>query len=175
MRAPAILVLLLAMPAVVERGVEQFAQVSAPAATLPGGVVVTATTEATPALGCRTAEAMSEIASLPPSVVFASLNLGPAIVAYTPQATTSAGYHRNTAAFWNGVGAFQSRNDLRDALASSRADHLVVCVGAGEESIITRLEDDAWPDWLTEVTDDRRFVRAFKVDQAALARDGVTP
>jgi hypothetical protein len=111
----------------------------------------------------------------PTGAEHAAVILWPTLLACLMVLVIGHAYHRNTAAFWNGVGAFQGRNDLRDALASSRADHLVVCVGAGEESIITRLADDTWPDWLTEVTGDRQVVRAFKVDQAALARDRVTP
>jgi hypothetical protein len=71
----------------------------------------------------------------------------------------------------NGVVAFRGRNNLRDALASSTADYLVVCKGALEEKFIARLESEDWPDWLVEVTGDRQQVRLFKVDKEALARD----
>jgi hypothetical protein len=111
---------------------------------------------------------MAEIASLPPSIVFSSLNLGAAIVAYTPHAATSAGYHRNTDAFWNGIGPYEDRNALRDALASSRADYFVACAGTGEERVVSPSATEGLPPWLTEVTGDRRSVRLFQVDKPAL-------
>ena len=48
---------------------------------------------------------------------------------------------------------------------------MVVCVGAGEEGVVTRVEGPDWPDWLVEVTGDRKNIRAFRVDKSALARE----
>jgi hypothetical protein len=171
LRAPAALLLLLAMPAVIEGASRAIA---GPAA-LPkqdSTVDPVAAQDGTfTAAYCRNEAALHEIASLPKSIVFSSLNIGPAILVYTQHSATSAGYHRNTAAFSNGVIAFRSRNDLRDGLASSNADYLVVCVGAGEERVVTRLKGADWPDWLIEVTGDRKQIRAFQVDKSALARE----
>jgi hypothetical protein len=165
LRAPAILVLLLAMPAVVERAAGQLTHLSATAAALPSDSLKANTRGTEPALACRTPEAMAEIASLPPSVVFTSLNLGSAIVVYTPHAATSAGYHRSTAAFWNGVGAFGNIDALREALVASRSDYLVLCTGTSEERVISANESGL-PAWLSEVTGGRRFVRVFQIDNS---------
>lgn len=171
LRAPAALLLLFAMPTVVEAATRLIAGPPA----LPGQDssvdLVTAQDGSFTAAYCRNEAAMAEIASLPKSVIFASLNLGPAIIVYTQQSVTAAGYHRNTAAFSNGIIGFQDRDHLRDHLASSDADYLVVCAGAGEERVVTRLEGADWPDWLVEVTGDRKQIRAFKVDKSALARE----
>jgi hypothetical protein len=175
LRAPAALALVLAVPAVVEAGSRAIA---GPPELPPPPVAGDTGPQAPGAISlayCRTETALAEIASLPASLVFASLNIGPAILVYTPHATTSAGYHRSAAAYWNGVGAFQGRKELRDALAASGADHLVICVGAGEERVITAMTAAGWPDWLIEVTGDRRSLRAFRIDKAALARDSAAP
>jgi hypothetical protein len=175
LRAPAALALLLAMPPTVEAAARwiggppelpAFAADSDPKAEMA----------ATSSMAfCRTERAMAEIASLPASVAFSSGNLGPAILVYTPHAITSAGYHRSAAAFHNGAVAYDSRSLLRDALAASQADHLVICIGAGEERAIDSILAEGWPAWLTEVTGDRKSVRAFRVDQAALARERAAP
>ena len=172
LRIPAVLALLLAMPTVVEAISRKIAGPPSVSAMVGDGPIGAGLAESVSIAYCRNHSAMAEIASLPKSVVFSSMNLGPAIIVYTQNAITSAGYHRSAAAFSNGVAAFQNRDNLRKALASSRADYLVVCVGAGEERIVTRLEKDAWPDWLVEVTGDRKLIRVFEVDKAALARDG---
>lgn len=171
LRAPAALLLLLAMPPVVEAAARFIAGPS----VLPGesgtSDPVAAQSGSLSTIYCRNEAALAEIASLPKSVIFSSLNLGPAIMVYTQHSITSAGYHRSAAAFSNGAIGFQSRNSLRDGLASSHADYLVVCAGAGEERVVTRLEGADWPDWLVEVTGDRKQIRAFKVDKSALARE----
>jgi hypothetical protein len=175
LRAPAAVVLLVATPVVVDSASR--AIVGPPA--LPAFTAATDTppdlTASTSVAYCRNAAAMGEIASLPRSVIFSSLNLGPAIIVYTPHAITSAGYHRSPAAYSNGIIAFQDKDALRAGLASSKADYLVICAGAGEEQLIARLEANDWPDWLDEVTGDRRQIRVFHVDKAALARDGAAP
>ncbi len=165
-RAPALIVLLLALPAVGERAARALER-SGTATETPSDQ-----TGQRPASGvqtsgtCRTPEAMAEIASLPHSVVFTSLNLGAAVVAYTPHAATSASYHRSADAFWNGIGPFEDLNALRDALASSRAGYLVICKGTSDERILSRTA--SLPQWLTEVTGGRRSVRVFQVDKPAL-------
>ena len=171
LRAPAMLCLLLAMPGLVERGAGYLAEVTAQ----PRTPLTAVTARAEPALTCRSDAAMAKIASLPKSVVFSSLNLGPAIVAYTPQSATSASYHRSTAAFWNGIGAFESWDRMRDALVRSNADYLVLCTGSGEEQGLLSAATATLPHWLAEVTTNREVLRMFKVDKPALAATGGTP
>lgn len=168
LRAPAVLILLVAIPAVLESaarligGPPELPVLSADSD--PKAVIAASASVAF----CRNEDAMAEIASLPPSVVFSSGNLGPAILVYTPHSITSAGYHRSAAAFHNGAVAFDSREVLEKALASSGADYLAICVGFAEERFINSLADGGWPDWLVEVTEDRKKVRMFRVEKAAL-------
>ncbi|HLQ17869.1 MAG TPA: hypothetical protein VK146_02730, partial [Tabrizicola sp.] len=162
-RLPSAILLVLAMPAVVERGVALALRSAPDTAEMPMAVA--------PSAGCHTAEAMSEIGSLPPSLVFTNLNLGPAILAYTAHSVTSAAYHRSPEAFWNGVGAFQSMENLRQALGQSRADYLVLCAHGGLEQdspVMQSLLTGPLPAWLSEATGDRRTVRVFRVVPAAL-------
>ncbi len=163
-RIPAAIILILAMPAVVERGAALALRLSASSAT--------ALAASAPYSDCRTSKAMTEIASLPKSLVFSSLNLGPAILAYTPHSVTSAGYHRSSDAFWNGVGAFQAMGNLKTALQRSGADYLVLCPGGRLEQsseVMQSLLNGPLPVWLTDATGPRREVRVFRVGHAALS------
>lgn len=162
LRGPAALLLILAVPAVIESASRFIAR--------PQQQTAAAASNATTGPFCRDARVVPEIASLPTSLVFTTGNIGPAILVYTPHAITSAWYHRSAAAFHNGLIAFESRALLQKALASSRADYLVVCVGLADERAIDRIAAEGWPEWLVEVTEDREHVRVFKVDQPALMK-----
>jgi len=173
MRLPAAILLVVALPATVERGASILLLPSAPLSSSAGPQAM-----AKPALDCRSAAAMAEIASLPGEVIFSTLNVGPAIVAYTSHSATSASYHRSPAAFWNGVGAFETVETLRAALANSGADYLVLCVGTVVGPANPELQSmlaGELPDWLTDATSDRVLVRALMVNKAALADAGSAP
>jgi hypothetical protein len=174
-RAPAMLGLLLAMPVVVERGVEFADQLAMTKIAPVDGTPSPARAKMRAALHCRTAEAMAEIATLPPSVVFTSLNLGPAVVVFTPHAATAAAYHRSAAAYWNGIGPFTDLATMKQALAESGADYLVLCRNSSDERVLADLPATGLPAWLTEVTGDRRSLRGFQVDVAALAERDAAP
>ena len=175
LRAPAALVLLLAIPAVVETGAQTIGGPPKLPTQTADGTPDSSVADTISIAYCRDAAAMAEIASLPQSVVFSSLNLGPAILVYTPHAITSASYHRSTAAFHNGIGAFASLEKLRDALAASRADYLVLCAGSSDEVVLSSPRATALPDWLTEVTADRQSIRVFKVEKPALTQTAAAP
>ncbi|OYW48596.1 MAG: hypothetical protein B7Z31_14920, partial [Rhodobacterales bacterium 12-65-15] len=148
LRAPAALALILAIPAVLESGARLIGGPPELPVLPADGTTRSAIAASASVAFCRNATAMAEIASLPPSTVFSSGNLAPAIMVFTPHAVTSAGYHRSTAAFENGLLAFDSRERLQKSLASSRADYLVICVGFAEERFIDSLATGGWPDWL---------------------------
>jgi len=164
MRLPAFVLLALATPTAVEEAtrwlhgltVPQIAR-TAPQA-LPGGS------------DCRNAEALTELADLPPSVLFSSLNLGTRILAYTPHSATSVPYHRSPAAFWNGIAGLESEANLRAALASSQADYVVLCASEPQKPYARKILDGDLPDWLTDATGDRRKLRIYRVDHARLAK-----
>lgn len=168
-RAPLAVLLLLGLPATVERGVTVLLEPLSPTTPSSGS-----TDEARPRLGCRNAAAMAEVASLPRSVLFNPLNLGATILVTTGQSVTSAAYHRSPDAFWNGAGALQSEDKLRRALTRSRADFLVFCVGGlgdSEAMLLRSLKQDHLPNWLIPDHGDRTLIAVFKVDKAALAAD----
>lgn len=175
LRAPAAIGLVLAMPAVVEPASRLLVGPLKLSASMDSGTTATDYFGYASIAYCQDRDAIGEIASLPKSVIFSTLNLGPAILVYTQHAITSAGYHRSAEAFSNGVIAFQSRNDLRDGLAKSNANYMVVCTGAGEEQAVKRLEGADWPAWLVEVTGERQHVRVFQVDKTALSNETGTP
>jgi hypothetical protein len=166
LRVPAVVALVLALPAVVEQAATTALHHSTPT---DDAVLSGASAEATST--CRSAPAMAEIASLPKSLIFSVLNLGPAILAYTPHSATSAAYHRSPDAYWNGTGAFETPETLRQALAKSRADYLVLCAdGVIEHTsplLMAMLAGDL-PDWVSDVTADRKLVRVFQINKAAL-------
>lgn len=167
-RLPAVLMLAVATPTVVEEGVS-WAISRATARTAP------VTTDAQPAVArstatCRSASAMAELASLPPATLFLSLNLGTTILAYTPHSVVAAPYHRSPDAFWNGLAGLESAANLRIALTRSRADYLVLCEGDAAKPYAAAVLGGAVPDWLTDVTGDRRELRVYRVDHARLAK-----
>jgi hypothetical protein len=173
LRAPLALVLLLALPATVERGVTVFLE---PRSAM---TVASGSTGTTPLrLGCRNAAAMAEVANLPKSILFNPLNLGATILVTTGQSVTSAAYHRSPDAFWNGAGALQSVDALRAALTKSRADLLVFCVGGlgdSEAMLLRSLKVEQLPGWLIPDHGDRKLIAVFKIDKAALAAAGPAP
>jgi hypothetical protein len=161
-----VILLLLALPATVERAATRLFR---PASVIGGGQ-----TGAAASFDCRSAAAMAEIASLPRSTIFSSVNLAATILAYTPHYVTSAGYHRSRQALWNGIEAFKTPDTLRQALLDSKADHLLLCVdGRLERSLpqVQNLLSGDLPPWLTDVTEGRKTVRLLRVNQAELVTD----
>lgn len=173
LRVPAIAVLVLALPATIEKAAVSLLRPTAtPAAA---GAAAAGTTAAA---NCRTPAAIAEIASLPTSLLFPTLNLGPTILTYTAHSVTSAGYHRSPDAFWNGNGALRTQAGLRAALARSGAGFVVLCAGNAPEltsPFFTALRAGVLPPWLSDATADRELVRVFRVDKAALAATGAAP
>lgn len=166
-RLPAVLVLLLSMPTVVEKLASRFMRL--PVTPEEAAVKETGTISSR---NCRTPEALAEIGRQPKALIFSNMNLGPAILAYTPHSITSAGYHRSIDAYWNGIGSFTTEKALYEALAKSQADYLVLCLGSKIETkspVAAPMLEGELPDWLTDVTQDRTLVRVLKIDKARFA------
>ena len=166
LRLPAVIILLLAVPAVVERVANWLTPVSRTA------ISAKASSDPAPAFtNCRTKTAMAEIGRLPPALMFPTINLGSTIIAYTHHASASAAYHRNVDAFLNGSSAFLSETSLRTAVAKSGADYVLLCANSrperGNPWTVALLAGEL-PDWLTDVTVDRSEVRLLKVDKSLL-------
>jgi hypothetical protein len=175
LRVPAVLVLLLALPAVVEKAVTRY--VPAPKAMISAMANASAVSRSPlQRKNCRTETAMAEIARVPEALMFPTINLGPSIITFTPHSTTSAAYHRSIEAYWNGLGAFLTETSLRDAVAKSGADYVVLCAGGKIERdspFAAALVAGELPDWLTDVTVDRTELRLLEVDKSRLA--GASP
>lgn len=172
-RAPVAILLILGLPATIERGVTVLLE-PAPATTLASAT----TAKPRQRLSCRNAAAMAEVASLPQAVLFNPVNLGPTILVSTSQTVTSAAYHRSPDAIWNGVGAFQSEAALRAAVAKSKADLVVICVGGipdGDAMLLRSLGESRLPAWLKPDSGDRKLIAVYRVDKAALAAAGAAP
>lgn len=173
LRVPLLILLFLGLPATVDYGVRYFLEPS------PGTTLASETAKQTqPRKSCRNASAMAEIASLPKSVLFNPVELGPTILVTTDQSVTSAAYHRSTDAFWNGVGAFKSVAALRAALTKSGADFVVICAGGlgdGDAMLLRSLKADQLPVWLKPEPGNRTLIAAYKVDKTALAAAGPAP
>lgn len=124
------------------------------------------------AKSCRSVAAMKEVAALPPgSVVFSSLNLGAAILAYTPQSATSAPYHRSNAAFWNGIGPFETEPAMIRALHSSDADYLLICRDMlAQELAFNAGSADKLPDWLETAAESGSETLLLRVRKPELAQ-----
>lgn len=170
-RLPAVVVLLLALPAVVERAANWVTPVSGTAAS-----ATAAPGQAPASTDCRTETAMAEIGRLPAALTLSTVNMGPAIITFTPHSTVSASYHRSVDAMWNGFGALLSETALRTAVATSGADYVILCAGnrfERENPWTAALLAGALPDWLEDVTVDRSEVRLLKVDKGRLA--GASP
>ncbi|MBN8633326.1 MAG: hypothetical protein J0L76_21025, partial [Rhodobacterales bacterium] len=169
-RLPAVVALLLALPTTVQHGASWLSRQATTAGDDLAARVVPGPVER-----CRNDAAMAEVASLPQSVLFTTLNIGPVILAYTPQSVTSAAYHRSPDAYWNGVGAFESQESLKKALARSNADYLVLCAAGTLERgnpVTSDLLSGPLPTWLTDASGPRKQMRVLQVDKAALRSEG---
>ncbi|MFZ1469238.1 MAG: hypothetical protein WAT09_09685 [Paracoccaceae bacterium] len=175
LRLPALLVMLAAVPPMVSMTIiatrplraEAAQDVTSPQAA-PAGV-------ASGAKGCRTPAAMAELQALPDSVLFTSLNLGAAVLAYTRQSVTAAPYHRSSDAFWNGIGAMANEATLQRALMASRADYLVLCrdeLARTTRPFLKGLNDGTLPEWLAVASQPQGQMAIFKVDRSALTAAG---
>jgi len=164
-RLPALLLLAVATPTAVEEAVPWVVSRAAPQVA----AVSPAPPHSTAPGSCRSPAAMAELASLPPSTLFSTLNLGTTILAFTPHSVASAPYHRSPDAFWNGIAAPESETNMRTALARSGADYLVLCAGEAAKPYAAQLLQGDLPDWLTDVSDGRRLWRVYLVDQVGLA------
>lgn len=167
LRVPAMIILVLALPTLVEEAVIRVT-------TNPAIFAAANQTTRTPLerMNCRTEAAIAELDRIPPSRIFSTMNYGPTILFRTSHTVTSAGYHRSFDALWNALVAFTSEPAFSTAIARSKADYLVLCSGSGLERDapwIQALVDGNLPDWLQDVTVDRSELRVLKVDKDRLA------
>jgi hypothetical protein len=115
--------------------------------------------------GCLDQDAVAALARLPgDAVILSDLKSGPILLAYTPLAATSAGYHRSGDAYWNGIVPYERESAMIAALHKSRASHVLVCPGKpGRRPFADRLLAGDLPDWLIPlpVQGDARLFRVL--------------
>ena len=81
---------------------------------------------------CRTAAMLAPLRSLPPSLLFAPLDIGPDILVHTNHSVVGTGHHRNVIGINAVTHAFlstpeQARLDVMAVKAGRGADYLVMC------------------------------------------------
>lgn len=121
----------------------------------------------------------NRLAVLPPSMLFATLDLGPEILVKTRHWVVSSGYHRNMAKMREVVDAFSG--DPVRAQGIVRANHarfVVLCTTAGDtavfrarrpDNLANRLVSGKAPPWLHPVPGlDRGKLRVYQVDPSRM-------
>jgi hypothetical protein len=111
---------------------------------------------------CRSPATLAPLRALPPSLLFAPLDIGPDILVHTAHSVVGTGHHRNVIGINAVTHAFlaapdDARADVMGVKAGRGADYLVMCARmneillytqSGHDSLATRLSRNQTPDWL---------------------------
>lgn len=111
---------------------------------------------------CRTPAVLAPLRALPPSVLFAPLDIGPDILTVTPHSVIGTGHHRNVIGINAVTHAFvsppdQARADVMAVNGGRGADYLVLCNHMNEmliyaqvapQGLAAQLSKGNIPDWL---------------------------
>lgn len=111
---------------------------------------------------CRTPTALAPLNALPPSLLFAPLDIGPDILVHTPHSVIGTGHHRNVIGINAVTHAFlaspdAARADVMAVRAGQGADYLVMCARINEvllyaqsapNGLAAQLAQNKVPDWL---------------------------
>lgn len=142
-----------------------------------------ASTAATPAPAIATRQAcdrgheISDLIVLPPSKLFAPLDLTPQLLATTRHSAIAGGYHRNLAALHRTMATYMAEPETaRRWVLESKAAYVVGCPGTNEtemykhfapDGLWARLERGERFDWLRPVRIDNSAVLAWRVVDGA--------
>ncbi|MFT3967264.1 MAG: hypothetical protein QM690_15415, partial [Sphingobium sp.] len=129
---------------------------------------------------CPGPAGMARLRGLPPSTLFAPLDLGPHILAFTPHSVIGTGHHRNVAGMASVLRGFTARPDeARRIIAATPARYVAVCVAENEmrkyarlypASLAATLVRDRPPAWLVPIPFPiRRDVRIYRILPAGQA------
>lgn len=89
---------------------------------------------------CHSTLDMRALAALPPGIVFAPVDMTPALLVDTPHRAIAGGYHRGAAAIARVITGFTAAPDAaRGAILASHADYLAVCPGMPEMATYQQL------------------------------------
>lgn len=117
-------------------------------------------------VNCRTPAALARLNDLPPSLLFAPLDLGPDILVRTPHSIIGTGHHRNVIGINSVTRAFLATPDgaRADVMGTARggpaADYVLICPGMNEVLLYKKdapgglaavLSNGGHPDWLEPV------------------------
>ncbi len=142
---------------------------------LPGGAVA----QLTDRVACTKFSDVRGIAILPPSVIFAPLDLTPDLIATTKHRGIASGYHRNVAAMHRVIATFTGSPKAAEAMIiASGAQYVVGCPALDETEIYkhfapnglwARLERGERFAWLTPVPIAGSPVLAWRVNNSSRA------
>jgi hypothetical protein len=112
---------------------------------------------------CRTPAALARLHQLPPSLLFAPLDIGPDILVHSSHSVVGTGHHRNVIGINAVTHAFLSSPDaalvdIMSVKAGRGADYLVTCarmtemllyIQSAPNGLAAQLAHNNVPDWLT--------------------------
>lgn len=82
---------------------------------------------------CPTTSALDVLNTEPPVLLFAPIDIGPALLVRTPHSVVATGHHRNAAAMQQIIEAFTAPPSAAEAIVrAERAQYLVACLGLPE-------------------------------------------
>ncbi|MFK3889379.1 hypothetical protein [Sphingomonas sp. NPDC079357] len=120
-----------------------------------------ATTQISHRPSCTSTRDLRVLAALPPGIVFAPIDVTPALLLDTPHRAIAGGYHRNAAAMARVITGFIAPPArAKAAIVATSADYLAVCPGMQEmvayrdrapDGLWARLERGERFDWLRPV------------------------
>lgn len=125
---------------------------------------------------CRTPAALAPLRALPPSLLFAPLDIGPDILVHTPHSIVGTGHHRNVIGINAVTHAFlaspdTARADVMAVKAGQGADYLVMCARMNEvllyaqsapDGLAAQLARNKVPEWLERLPS-KGPLRIYKV------------
>ncbi len=128
---------------------------------------------------CQGVADVRALAQLPPSTLFAPIDVTPEIIAMTEHHAIAGGYHRNTGALHRVIAGFtDAPGSARAEILASGAAYLVACPGAIETDIYREDDPDGlWArldrgerfDWLTPVPIAGSPVLAWRINDSSRA------
>lgn len=129
---------------------------------------------------CTAERQLRPLVSMPNARFLAPLNLGPALLHYTPHATFAGGYHRSNLAIRDLMVAFMGPPDQAEKIVRARGlDHVLICTTGVEtsnyakgrpNSLMARLARGETPQWLEAMPlSPKGGIRVWRVRPAAAA------
>lgn len=128
---------------------------------------------------CRTPAALAQLQALPPSLLFAPLDIGPDILIHTPHSVVGTGHHRNVIGINTVTHAFlarprAARADVMGVKAGHGADYLLTCselneyrayIKSAPHGLAAQLSRGRVPAWLTPLPG-KGPLRIYRVNRA---------